>query len=75
MNFFVRRVELWFLCLFAVAAAAVWTYQLFWVEPVQKCERTGNWWDPQSRSCAHVIYLPNITHRKPGQRASALAGG
>jgi hypothetical protein len=74
MNFFVRRVELWFLGLFAIAAAAVWTFQFFWVVPVQKCERSGNWWDPQSHSCATVIYLPSVTHRKPGQKSASAAG-
>jgi hypothetical protein len=73
MNFFLRRIELIFLGLLTLGAAGVWGYQIFWVMPVQKCEQSGNWWDPQSRSCAHVIYLPNITHKpiKPGTTASA----
>ena len=71
MNFFIRRVELVFLGLFAAISALVWIYQFFWVAPVKKCEQHGNWWDPQSGSCAHVIYLPSITHRKPGQKAAS----
>ncbi len=74
MNFFLRRIELIFLGLFAVTATAVWVYQLFWVMPVQRCETHGNWWDPQSRSCAHVIYLPNFTHRPIKAKPQSING-
>jgi len=73
MNFLLRRIELVFLALFAVGAGAVWIYQIFWAMPVQKCEQHGNWWDPKSRSCAHVIYIPALTHRAPGAKAPAVA--
>jgi hypothetical protein len=35
------------------------------VPPGAACEATGNWWDPVSKTCAHVVYVPNITGRRP----------
>jgi hypothetical protein len=72
MNFFLRRIELIFLGLLMIGAAGVWAYQILYVMPVQRCEGSGNWWDPQSRSCAKVIYLPTFTH-KPIAKAAAGA--
>jgi hypothetical protein len=34
------------------------------VPPGAACEASGNWWDPVSKTCAHVVYVPNITGRK-----------
>jgi hypothetical protein len=33
------------------------------VPPGAACEAAGNWWDPVSKTCAHVVYVPNITGR------------
>ena len=33
------------------------------VPPGAACEAGGNWWDPVSKTCAHVVYIPNITGR------------
>jgi hypothetical protein len=68
MNSIINRLGLVFLALFALSAAIVFTYQSVVVTPVQTCEASGNWWDPQSHSCAHVVYLPDITHRPPGAK-------
>jgi hypothetical protein len=68
MNSLINRLGLAFLALFVLSAAIVFTYQATVVAPVQTCESSGNWWDPQSHSCAHVVYLPDITHRRPGAK-------
>jgi len=68
MNSIINRIGLAFLALFAISVAIVFTYQNVVVAPVQTCESSGNWWDPQSHSCAHVVYLPDITHRRPGAK-------
>ena len=28
------------------------------------CEAGGNWWDPVSKTCAHVVHIPDIIGRK-----------
>ncbi len=68
MNSVINRVGLAFVALFAISVVIVFTYQNVVVAPVQACESSGNWWDPQSHSCAHVVYLPDITHRRPGAK-------
>jgi hypothetical protein len=37
------------------------------VPPSYACEQSGGWWEPRSKTCAKVIYIPNITGRPPGQ--------
>ena len=34
------------------------------IPPGAACEAAGNWWDPVSKTCAHVVYVPNFTGRK-----------
>jgi hypothetical protein len=68
MNRFVNRIELIFLAIFGLAIIGIVAYQTLWVAPVQKCESAGNWWEPISRTCGHVIYLPDITHRPIGSK-------
>jgi hypothetical protein len=33
------------------------------IPPGAACEAGGNWWDPVSKTCARVVYVPNITGR------------
>lgn len=33
------------------------------VPPSYACEKNGGWWDPASKSCAKVVYIPSITGR------------
>ena len=66
---FLGRIELVFFALVAVMIGGVWAYQAIVAGPVQRCEGSGNWWDAQTRTCGHVVYLPDITHRAPGSRA------
>jgi hypothetical protein len=68
-RFFLGRIELVFFAVVAVAVAGVFAYQALVIDPGQKCEASGNWWDPKTRTCGHVIYLPDITHRPIGSKA------
>jgi hypothetical protein len=68
MNSIFNRLGLVFLALFAISVVIIFAYQAVVVTPIQSCESSGNWWDPQSHSCAHVVYLPDITHRATGAK-------
>jgi hypothetical protein len=65
---FLGRIELIFLVLVLIGGAGVWTYNAMVVAPVQRCEGSGNWWDAQTHTCGHVVYLPDITHRPAGSK-------
>ncbi len=68
---FLKRIELLFFAVVLVAVAGVWGYQSLVVGPAQRCETSGNWWDAKTRTCGHVVYLPDITHRAAGSKAAA----
>lgn len=70
MNRTLGRVQLIFLALFAVSVFAIWAYQGLYAGPAKACKSSGNWWDRASRTCGHVIYLPDITHRAPGSKVA-----
>ncbi len=72
MNSIINRLGLAFVAVFIISAVIVFTYQTVVVAPVQSCESSGNWWDPQSKSCAHVVYLPDITHRPIGAKGMPI---
>jgi hypothetical protein len=67
-RFFLRRIELVFAAVVVVAVAGVFAYQTLVIDPGQKCETSGNWWDARTRTCGHVVYLPDITHRPAGSK-------
>ncbi len=71
MNRFLNRIELIFLALLALSAVIVFATQALWITPDKKCEAAGDWWDGATRTCGHVVYLPNITHRPLGEPAVA----
>lgn len=62
-----KRISLLFAAAFAVAVAGVFAFQHFWVEPGDRCEANGGWWDLSGRTCAMPIYIPDITGRAPGE--------
>ncbi|MFZ5671171.1 MAG: hypothetical protein ACOY4K_16910 [Pseudomonadota bacterium] len=66
MNRTIDRLKLIFLGLFALGAAGIWAYQIFYVVPARKCESHGGWWDGRTRLCGAVIYIPSITGRPAG---------
>lgn len=67
MNRTIDRLKWIFLALFAVGCAGVWAYHLLWVWPGDRCEAAERWWDPDTRTCAQPIYIPDITGRQPGE--------
>lgn len=66
MNTTIDKLKLFFLGLFVIGAAASWGYQVLWVWPEKNCEAEGSWWDSATRTCAHPIYIPDITGRPEG---------
>ena len=69
---FLGRIELVFFAIVAVAVAGVFALQALVIDPGQKCEASGNWWDARTRTCGHVLYLPDVTHRPVGSKAARL---
>lgn len=69
-----RRLSVLFAGLFALVLGGVFLLQHFWVEPGERCERDGRWWDPETRICAQPISIAEITGRPNGaSRAEASA--
>ena len=69
-----KRLSILFLSLFAVLVTGTLVFQSYWVDPGERCERDGKWYDIQTRTCATPIYIPDITKRAPGvTRAEASA--
>lgn len=67
-----KRLAILFFGLFAVAVTATLAFQRYWVEPGERCEARGGWWDLEGRTCAQPIYIPDITGRPEGvSRAEA----
>lgn len=73
----VLRIKLFFLALFAVGCVAIWSYQIFYVWPKDRCEGHGGWWDGKRRLCAQPILLPKLTGRPFGSppMISPMASG
>ncbi len=59
----VLRIKLIFLAIFVVASLGVWAYHGLYVWPRDKCENSGGWYDPQSRQCGRVVFIPDVTGR------------
>lgn len=70
----IGRLGILFTVLFVVALGGVFAYGHFVTGPVEKCNKTGQWWFAEEKRCVTPIYIPDITDRKPGQtRAEASA--
>ena len=52
-----------FLSAFAVATAATWIYQIYWVAPRKQCEAAGRWWDGPTRECGIPVSVSRFTGR------------
>ena len=62
------RLRWGFLGLFAMAVVAIWTYQIGWVSPRERCEAAHRWWAEQFRECAVPVSTSVFTHRPiPGE--------
>jgi hypothetical protein len=69
-----KRLSLMFFGAFAVLVAGTLTFQVYWLNPGERCEKNGKWYDVQSRTCATPVYIPDITGRPAGvSRAEASA--
>ena len=66
MNPTINRLKILFLALFAIGALAIGAYQIFYVLPAQKCDDRKGWFDPKTRGCGTVLYIPSITGRPAG---------
>ena len=73
MNRVIERAKWFFLIVFAVAAAAVWAHQIYYVQPKERCEARGDWWSPELRVCRTPVLvqdwrgkkLPPVSDLKP----------
>lgn len=71
-----KRLGILFFGLFALSVTATLVFQSYWVDPGERCEAEGGWWDIESRICAQPIYIPDITGRPAGvSRAEASDAG
>ena len=69
-----KRLSILFLGLFAVLVTGTLVFQSYWLDPGERCEKGGKWYDVGSRTCATPIYIPDITGRPAGvTRAQASA--
>ena len=70
----IRRLSVLFFSLFAVMVAGIFVFQRYWMEPGERCEAQGKWYDIESRICAQPISIAEITGRPIGvTRAQASA--
>ena len=69
MNKLLKRVSIGFLVTFAVICLAILAYSMLVLWPNSDCDKQGKWWSPRDHHCEKVLYLPNVTHRKPGTKA------
>jgi hypothetical protein len=69
MNRMMDNARLALFALFLVATAGTIAYQAWYIWPMQKCERAGEWWSPRDRVCATPIPIWRITGRLPNTPA------
>jgi hypothetical protein len=55
------QVKIFFLALFAVICAGLWTYQLMYVKPARECEESGKWWYKPARQCTQPVKISDLT--------------
>ncbi len=63
MDRVITRVKYIFLTVFAVCCVGLWTYQILYVIPRDRCERSGRWWTDRWRACADPVRLSSFTGR------------
>jgi hypothetical protein len=63
MNRTIDRLKLIFLVIFAVCCVVIWSYQILYVWPRNKCEKMGDWWDWRDRVCAVPMPIWRFTGR------------
>jgi hypothetical protein len=65
MNRFIDTTRLILFATFLLVSAGAYAYQAYYIWPMQKCERAGDWWSPKDRACATPIPLWRFTGRLP----------
>ncbi len=71
MNSQIGKLKYLFIGLMTIAIVGFTAYSFLYDIPRKKCDAAGGWFEPKSRVCATPVYLPTLTHRKPGEPASA----
>jgi len=66
----IGKLKYVFLGLFFVISASLVTYGWMYGIPKRKCEAAGGWYTFKYHTCSAPVYLPSITHRKPGDPAT-----
>lgn len=61
-----KRLTILFFSVFAVLVTGTVVFQSYWLDPGERCEKDGKWYDVESRTCALPIYIPDITGRPAG---------
>ncbi len=70
----IRRLSVLFFSIFGLMMVGVFVFQRYWMEPGERCEAEGKWYDMESRICAQPISIAEITGRPIGvSRADASA--
>ena len=70
----IRRLSVLFFGIFGLMLIGVFVFQRYWMEPGERCEAEGKWYDIESRICAQPISIAEITGRPIGvTRAQASA--
>ena len=70
----IRRLSVLFFGIFGLMIVGVFVFQRYWMEPGERCEAEGKWYDIESRICAQPISIAEITGRPIGvSRAEASA--
>ncbi|HWF00884.1 MAG TPA: hypothetical protein VG248_13885 [Caulobacteraceae bacterium] len=70
MNGAINNVKLLLVGMFFLASAVTIGYQAWYIWPMQKCERGGDWWDGKDHQCLAPIPVWRITGRLPPIPAS-----
>ncbi|CAN5367052.1 hypothetical protein BH09PSE2_BH09PSE2_01770 [soil metagenome] len=63
MDRLLLRLRYVFLGLFVLGAAGSWAYQIFYVQPYNKCIIARHWWDKDTRTCATPVSITRFTGR------------
>ena len=73
MNLSMRRLSILFGLCFAVLVGGVFLYRAMVVDPRDRCESEGGWYDTDNGVCGRVLYIPQITGREPGESREAAS--
>ena len=66
----IGKLKYIFVGLLFIVSASLVTYGLMYGIPKRKCEAAGGWYTFKYHTCRAPIYLPSLTHRKPGDPAT-----